>query len=202
MLSERQGHRLNTLLGRSLFYGGLLLLGVFIGVQLYCHAEGIQAIGLKQLLALETITPSWRAVMGGLWQTLVLPILLLAVAYVSGLSPCGVLISLLLPIVYGMGVGATEAHLYAEGVKGVVVTVLLIAPRVWIMWLVLQRTCDECMRMSRLFLAQLRPAGAHCGGLQVEFRQYCIQFLAAVLLVFGAGLWDVLWRMILSGWLI
>ena len=202
VLSERQGHRFNALLGRSLFYGGLLLLGVFVGVQLYCHAEGAQATALKQLLAIEAVTPSWRAGMGGLWQTLVLPMLLLVIAYVSGISPCGVLTALLLPVAYGMGVGAAQAHLYADGVRGVVVTVLLIVPRVWIMWLALQRACDECMRMSRLILAQLRPAGAHCGGLQVEFRQYCIRFLAAVLLIFGAGLWDVLWRMILSGWLI
>jgi hypothetical protein len=109
--------------------------------------------------------------------------------------------AMILPVLYGMGVGATEAHLYADGVRGVAVTLLLIVPRVWLMWLALQNACDECMRMSRLFLSQLRPAGAHCGGLQMEFRIYCIRFAAATLVSFGAGLWDVLWRMILSGWL-
>ena len=187
-LSERQGRRSYAWPGRSLFCGGLLLLGVFIGVQIYCHAKGAQAAGLKQLLALETIAPTWRAVVGGMWQALVLPLILLVTAYITGLSPCGAIVGVLLPLLYGMGVGATEAHLYALGLKGVVVTLLLVVPRVWLMWIALQVACGECIRMSRLFVAQLRPAGAHCGGLQMEFRVYCIRFSAVALLAFAAAL--------------
>ncbi|MBP3388901.1 MAG: hypothetical protein J6K98_03400 [Clostridia bacterium] len=198
---ERHGQRAKRFPGRSLFFSGLLLCGVLFGVQLYCRADGSYVAAFERLLTTDGVNSSFKAAMAALSDALVMPFLLLLIAFFTGLSPCGAVVSCLLPLFYGMSVGLTEAHLYADGWGGMALTAVIVIPRVLMMWTALQSACAECQRMSQLFLAQLRPASAHCGGLQLEFRAYCLRFGIALLWMFLSGIWDVLMRMLCGGWL-
>ena len=82
-----------------------------------------------------------------------------------------------------------------------IATLLIVLPRVLCMRRALDGCCGECRRMSQLFLAQLRPASAHCGGLQLEFRAYCARFLTSGVFALASAIWAVLMRMICSRWL-
>ena len=200
-IPERHGQRAKRFPGRSLFFGGLLLVGVLSGVQIYCRADAETLPVLARLLTTGAVEHSFIGVMAALGDTLLLPFLLLMTAFLSGLSPCGVVCACLIPLFYGMSVGLTEANLYAGGWGGVVLSLLIVLPRALLMLLALLEVCGECARMSQLFLAQLRPASAHCGGLQLEFKAYCLRFAVACFWMLAAGIWDVLARLLCGAWL-
>ena len=201
VVTERHGQRARRFPGRSLFFGSLLLIGVLSGVQIYCRAGEDYLPIFEKLLTTEAVGRTFGAVIAALSDRLLLPLLLMLTAFLSGLSPCGMLCSCLIPLFYGMSVGLCEANLYAIGWRGVFLSFLIVLPRALLMLAAWQIACGECLRMSQLFLAQLRPASAHCGGLQLEFKAYCLRFGIACLWMLASGIWDVLARLLCGAWL-
>lgn len=179
----------------------LLAVGIFCGVRLFCGVGAETRTALTAMLATEGVAPSFSAAISALGSGLLFPLLLCVTAFLTGLSPCGVIVSWVLPVLYGAAAGLTLAQLYSAGWHGVFWALLIVLPRVLCMRRALDGCCGECRRMSQLFLAQLRPASAHCGGLQLEFRAYCARFLTSGVFALASAIWDVLMRMICSRWL-
>ncbi len=76
-----------------------------------------------------------------------------------------------------------------------VFTAVLVIPHSLVAGAALLMGCAESMRMSFLLAGQLLPNSAHCGGLWLDFRLYCVRFLLFVGLALGAGVLDVCLRL-------
>ena len=154
--------------------------------------------------AAEQPRPSLRKALKGapqrLWRLIYhnWPWKLLAL-FLAGLSTYGAPVTVLVPIFFGLGVGLTEAYYYGAGRPGILFVALLVVPRTLIAATALLMGCSESLRMSLLLSGQLLP-NAHCGGLWLDFRLYCVRFLVFFGLAFAAGVVDVCLRLACYSW--
>ncbi len=184
---------------RRLFpLAGLFLLGVLIGVLLYCAAN--RAVDWSGLLTLSPVEGDWRGWLAALWDRVFSAVLLLGILFLLGLSPCGAPFALAVPLFHGLGLGLLEAYYYSGGLDGVLTAAVIVMPHGLLTAAVLCAATVESLRLSAGLGRQLLPTGAD-GGLWSVFRVYYLRFLLFLPAVIAVGLADILVRVIVGRWL-
>ncbi len=182
---------------RFLLFLLCLLFGVTIGCLVYADISGSYG---DIIVSLTDLAPVGGGVANILWAVLesaLFLLILLAALLLSGLSVCGAPVVWLVPVVYGLGLGLTEAHLFAQGAEGVFLAAALVIPHSMVAIAVLLMGCSESFRMTLLLAGQVLPNGARCGGLWQDFKRYFLRFLVFFGLSFLAAAVDVLLKMLL-----
>ncbi len=182
---------------RRLFpFVGLFMLGVLIGVCLYC-ASG-RAVDWAGLLSLSPVAGDWRAWLAALWDVLLSAVLLLSALFLLGLSPCGAPFALVVPLFHGLGLGLAEAYQYSLGWQGVLTAAVLVMPRGLLTAAVLVGATVESLRLSAALGRRLLPS-VDAESLWPTFRLYCLRFLLFLLAAVAVGLLDILLRVLCGG---
>lgn len=173
-----------------LFIGGVLL-----GVIVYGLSRVLITGELSTILEGHVITGGLEGCVSELFSSCFSTILLLALLFLCGLSACGALFSVIVPVFFGLGLGLTEAYYYSTGVAGMIATGLLVVPHYLIAAAALLLGTMESVRMSLLFSRQLLPGGS-IGSLWEDFRLYCARFLVFAGIAFASGVVDVCLRLL------
>ena len=185
-----QSHR------RLLLFLSLLLVGFLIGCRLFGIFGEAQDTFLGTVLAVTRLEKGVKALAGALYSACFLPVLLLIVLFFCGLSACS------LPLIFGMGAGMSAAYYYSTGIKGVLLVAVLLVPPMFCKAAGLLMACAESMRMSLLLCGQLLPQRNACGGMPRDFKLYLLRFAVFLTIALGAGILDVLLRLLCQAWLL
>ena len=180
---------------RLLLFLSLLLLGFLIG----CRLFGI--FGAAQDTFLGTVLTVTR-LEKGMYSACFLPVLLLLILFFCGLSACSLPLILAVPLFFGMGAGMSAAYYYSTGIKGVLLVAVLLVPPLFCKAAGLLMACAESMRMSLLLCGQLLPRCNACGGMPRDFKLYLLRFAVFLTIALGAGILDVLLRLLCQAWLL
>lgn len=175
----------------------LVLLGCMAGVALYASLREELPPAVMQLLTLQPITGGIGAAFSQLLSSCFQPVCLLIVLFLSGLSACGAPMVFIVPLFWGIGLGLTQAHYYAQGAVGILLSAVLILPPCILKSAALLIGCSQSLQLSLQLSGQLLPRGAHCGGLWQDFRLYCFRVLLLLPLVLAGGALDVGLRVLL-----
>ena len=172
--------------------------GVAVGVHLFSVENTTLYAQLHRMLENLHTVGSFSVALSELAVSCTLPLLLLLVLGLSGLSVCGIPVSLFAIVLYGVSTGLTEAYIYSAGPTGIAVTVLLLLPRTVVSCIALVIFAAESLRMSALFGQQVLPSGGS-GALWADFKLYGLRFLLCILLVIVSGLLDIGCRLLFGG---
>lgn len=179
----------------------IFLAGVLFGIVLYGISGYAVESELGTIFRLHAVIGGLRGAVSVLFSSSFSAMLLLAVLFICGLSACGALLAAVVPLFFGMGLGMTEAFFCAGGLKGFVISSILIAPHCIIAAVALIFASMESIRMSLLFSRQLLP-NSGIGGLWQDFKLYCVRFLLFVCLAFASGILDVCMRLLFAALLL
>ena len=183
---------------RLLLFLLLPLCGCIGGLFLYTPIKTFSADWLS-LLTFEVLEPTVGSAFSA-WLSACFPsFCLLSLLFISGLSVCGAPCALLLPTLWGVGVGLYQAHYAQSGANGWLLLLAVILPVAAIEMVVILMASSESLHMSALLAAQLLPHSSRCGGLWQVFKLYCVRFLVFLLPIGIAGIWEVVLRLILGG---
>ena len=184
---------------RLLIFLAVFLAGVLGGVLIFTVSHASMEHELSLMLDIPAIQGGFQGGMSVLFSSCFLTFVLLLALFLAGLSTYGAPVTVLVPIFFGLGVGLTEAYYYGAGRPGILFVALLVVPRTLIAATALLMGCSESLRMSLLLSGQLLP-NAHCGGLWLDFRLYCVRFLVFFGLAFASGVVDVCLRLACYSW--
>lgn len=179
---------------RLLLYLCCLILGIVGGLMLMSSSYLTDG-PMSSLVEIEPIEGSIAHGVTQVFSSCFSVASLLLILFICGLSACGVPITILIPIFYGLGLGLTQAFWGAQGGHGLLLSAVFIWPHSLIEMIVLIMGCCESLRMSLLIASQLLPSGS-IGGLWKDFKLYITRFLLFVALSFVAGIVDVGLRML------
>ncbi len=193
---------------RRLFpFVGLYLLGAVIGTAVYVTADESTAGLLRALVTQTAVGSGLRGILHALCGSCFSLLALLCAQFLLGLWPCGAPFVLLLPVLQGTATGISEAALYAEGGRGVLIAAVTVLPSALLSAALLAMAGAESLRLGTLLCRTLLPAlpakagdvpdGAPGGALRQPFRLYCLRYALFTLGAVGVGLIDVLLRMAL-----
>lgn len=193
---------------RRLFpFVGLYLLGAVIGTAVYVTADESTAGLLRALVTQTAVGSGLRGILHALCGSCFSLIALLCTQFLLGLWPCGAPFVLLLPVLQGTATGISEAALYAEGGRGVLIAAVTVLPSALLSAALLAMAGAESLRLGTLLCRTLLPAlparagdapdSAPGGALRQPFRLYCLRYALFALGAVGVGLIDVLLRMAL-----
>ena len=191
-----QSHR------RLLLFLSLLLVGFLMGCRLFGIFGEAQDTFLGTVLAVTRLEKGVKALAGALYSACFLPVLLLIVLFFCGLSACSLPLILAVPLFFGMGAGMSAAYYYSTGIKGVLLVAVLLVPPMFCKAAGLLMACAESMRMSLLLCGQLLPQRNACGGMPRDFKLYLLRFAVFLTIALGAGILDVLLRLLCQAWLL
>ena len=191
-----QSHR------RLLLFLSLLLLGFLLGCRLFGIFGETQDAFLGTVLAAARLEKGVGALAGALYSSCFLPVLLLLLLFFCGLSACSLPLILAAPVFFGMGAGMSAAYYYSTGWKGVLQVAVLLLPPMAVKAAGLLMACAESMRMSLLLCGQLLPQRNACGGMPRDFKLYLLRFAVFFTVIIGAGILDVLLRLLCQAWLL
>ena len=183
---------------RLLLFLLLPVSGIVCGMCLY---PALRESGWSTLVAVEPIKGGFAAVLSQWSRCLFQPLLLLVVLFLAGLSVCGLPLSLLVPLFWGLGLGVVQAAEFGQGFMGLAVSAAVFLPHSVMETVALLMAAAECFRMSWRFITVLSPRLARCGGLWPEFRLYSVRYLLLCLLLFAAAALDVIMRLLCARWL-
>ena len=186
---------------RLLLFLTLFLCGTFGGVLVFTACHEAISHDLSLMLGVRQIEGGFLGGVSALFSSCLLPLILLAMLFLSGLSACGAPVTAIVPLFYGLGVGLMEAYYYGVGSAGILFCALFVIPHQLVAVAALLMGCSESLRMTLLISGQLLPS-VHCGGLWQDFKLYCMRFLIFVGIAFAAGVVDVLLRLLCLGWFI
>lgn len=187
---------------RLMLFLSLLIGGVVIGCLFFkAYGQGETAY-LSRVLTLSPLSPDVKAVLSALYHSCFFPTLLLIVLFLSGLSACGLPVVLVVPFFFGLGIGMSEAYYYSTGWRGVLTVLLLLLPPLLLKSVALLMASSESMRMTLLFSRQLLAGPPSDDGIHPHFRLYVLRFLIFLLIIFAAGVADVLLRLLCQSWLL
>ena len=175
-----------------LLFLALLLVGVLCGSYLYGETATATPI--------RPIKSTVWSVAYAFGQSMLLPLVLLVLLYLAGLTAFGVPVTLVAPFYFGLGIGMTMGYYYTRGIVGVGLCCLFVLPRGLIVSAGLLMAAAESWRMSLRFGRQLMPGGA-MGNMWLPFRMYCLRFLLFLAIVSVAGVLDVALRAWCAHWL-
>ena len=170
-------------------------MGVLGGVLVFTLSRSLLSEELAVMLQVQAVQGGIRGGISQLFSSCFSTVCMLGLLFLAGLSACGAPLTLVVPFFFGLGLGMTQAYYYGAGGSGVVFTAVLVIPHSLVAGAALLMGCAESMRMSFLLAGQLLPNSAHCGGLWLDFRLYCVRFLLFVGLALGAGVLDVCLRL-------
>lgn len=182
---------------RRLFpFAGLFLAGVALGVWVYLTLDS-PVDRLHTLLRVPAVTDGME-LLRAFGSRLFSAVLLLGSLYLLGMWACGAPFVLLVPLMYGLGLGLTEAHYYAMGQSGVVAVAAVILPYGLLTAAVLVMAAAESLRLSTVLSRQLLPGSDRGEGLWNSFRLYSLRFLLFLAAGAAVGAVDVLLRRFLG----
>ena len=193
---------------RRLFpFVGLYLLGAVIGTAVYVTADEGTAGLLRALVTQTAVGSGLRGILHALCGSCFSLLALLCAQFLLGLWPCGAPFVLLLPVLQGTATGISEAALYAEGGRGVLIAAVTVLPSALLSAALLAMAGAECLRLGTLLCSTLlaalparagdAPDSAPGGALRQPFSLYCLRYALFALGAVGVGLIDVLLRMAL-----
>lgn len=180
---------------RLLIYLFFLTGGIAGGLALLPESAAADG-ALASLVTIEPVDGSFAHSVTQVFSSCFSVECLLAVLFICGLSACGIPVTILAPVFYGLGLGLTQAYWGAQGSSGILISALLVWPHSLVEMVALLMGCCESLRMSLLLASQLLPSGS-IGGLWRDFKLYLIRFLLFIVIAFAAGVEDVLLRMFL-----
>ncbi|MBQ8683709.1 MAG: stage II sporulation protein M [Clostridia bacterium] len=181
---------------RRLFpFAGLFLAGAVLGVLVYLTLTPASD-SLDALLRVPAVTDDFFPALG---TRLFSAVLLLGGLYLLGLWACGAPFILLVPLLYGLGLGLTEAHYYTMGQAGVIAVAAVILPYGLLTAAVLVAAAAESLRLSTVLSRQLLPGSDRGEGLWAGFRLYTLRYLLFLAVAAVIGLADVLLRRVAGG---
>lgn len=181
-----------------LLFLSLLLIGTACGSALFGSLD--ENSGKMLSLAIGAVKPTLEQMAVAWLRSMVMPAVLLAVLFLSGLTAFGVPITVTVPLFFGLGIGMTQAYYYAQGIGGMGLSCLLVLPRFTIASIGLLMACAECFRMSVRFSRILLPGGV-IGSLWLPFRLYLVRFIVCVGIAAFSAAVDVALRTVCAGWL-
>ncbi len=181
---------------RLLIFLVCLLLGVTIGCLVYGEAAAVYGTKLGALLQITPVTVGFSGCVAAVFSSCLYSFILLVILLLAGLSVCGAPVAWLTPLLYGLGLGLTEAQLFSQGGQGILHLVLLVIPHSLIAIFALLMGCAESLRMTLLLAGQVLPSFTHCGGLWADFKRYFLRFLIFFGLAFLAAVVDVVLRIV------
>lgn len=186
---------------RLLAFLFLFFLGIGGGVWVFSFSSPAMGHELGRILEIPAVTGGFRGGISVLFSSCFSTVVLLLILFLSGLSACGAPVTALVPLFFGLGTGLTEAYYYSGGKAGIFTVAILVIPHTVVAVASLVMGCAESLRMSLLISGQLLPSSANCGGLWQDFRLYGLRFLLFIGLAFGAGVLDVLMRLVWFSWI-
>ena len=184
---------------RLLVFLLLPLSGCVAGLVLYTTLSTVLPTEWMALLPLKPITGGFAGACGQWFASCFQPLCLLILVFIAGWSACGMPLLIVIPVFWGIGLGMSEAYYAANGVSGWLVLAAVLLPHAIMELVAILMGCSEAMRMTVLVTVQLFPRSARCGGLWQDFRLYVIRFLLLAALLLGAGVLDVMLRLLLGG---
>lgn len=187
---------------RLLFLLTLLLSGFVVGCLVFHYYGQAESAYLGTLLSVQKLGNGIQQYLSALYSSCFLPIVLLAILFLCGLSACGMPMILLVPVFYGLGLGLSESFYYSSGLRGVLIVVCLILPHILLKSAALLMASCEAMRMTLSLSAQFTAHAVGMGGLSRSFRLYVQRFLLFLCLLLAAGILDVLLRLLCQSWLL
>ncbi len=176
----------------------LLLLLPVLGLVIGLLLSDVQWMGLT---ALSPIEAGFGGLCTAFWESCFQPMLLLCLLFLAGLSACGVPLIVLVPVFWGIGLGAVLGGYAAEGVGGLAVIAVAVLPHSAMEAVALIMATAESARMSLRFAVQVLPRSAQLGSLWPRFRLYGLRFLVLSGLLLAAGAVDVAMRRLCAAWL-
>ncbi len=182
---------------RLLLMAGLFLLGCMGGVAVYASWGERLPTALHDLLVLTPVDTTLRGVTAQFFASCFQTVCLLLLLFFSGLSACGMPVILLVPVFWGLGLGMSVAHQYAQGLGGVLCSALFVVPHGLLKAAALVLFAVQALQLSAQLAGQLLPRGAHCGGLWQAFRLYLAHLLLILPLVLMSAVIDVGSRLLL-----
>ena len=201
--TTRRRRELKTFLAdnRRLFpFWGMFLLGAAIGGAAFVTArdrfEGLTA--LLELPAPQTTFLGWLSAWGSRGFALAAP---LAVLFLLGMWACSAPFIPLVPLLYGMGLGLTEAYYYGKGPDGVLTVAAVLLPGALLGGAVLITAAAESLQLSLCLSRQLLPETGEAEGLWSRFRLYGLRYLLFFAAAAVCGALEALLRILAGGWI-
>ncbi len=174
----------------------LPLLGCVVGLVWYTSLCAVLPSEWLALLPQTPVTGSAAGIFAEWFASCFQPLCLLILMFLAGLSVCGAPVAIAVPIFWGIGLGLCEAYYVSSGLNGWFVIATVLLPHSVMELVALLMGCSESLRMTVLVTVQLMPRSARCGGLWQDFRLYLIRFLLLAALLLGAGVLDVVLRLL------
>ena len=184
---------------RLMLFLCLFIGGVIAGIALFLGAYRLWEAPLRQILTPAAMGKGLSGAARSVLSSCFSPGLLLLMLLLAGLSAYGLPVTLIVPFFYGVGLGVTEAYLYAAGC-GVGYVAALVLPHSLLAATALLIAAAQSARFSLLLSGQLLPGSSRLGGLWQDFRQYLLKMLLCAAVVGISGILDVLLRFLMGGW--
>ena len=176
---------------RLLLMAALMLGGYAIGLMVYASWGDRLPTALTTLLVIDGVEATLQGVTAQFFSSCFQAVCLLLVLFLGGLSACSAPIGLLVPVFWGMGLGVSAAHLYTQGIRGLLCAAVLLVPPSLFKGAVLLLGAVQSWQLSLQLAGQLLPRSAHIGGLWQSVRLFCVRFLLLLPLLFAACALDV-----------
>ncbi len=127
---------------------------------------------------------------------------MLLVAYVSGLCAIAQPVEFIIPLIKGLGLGASVAQIYAiKSVKGIGIVFLLIVPYAAMTCFVYLVAIKESVRYSNKLFSVTFLSG-HNEGLKVYTKMYCLKFAFLEIIIVIASFVDWMCTILFAGMLL
>ncbi len=183
--------------GQLLFLTAILLCGAVLGSCLYFSLSTERRQLLDSLFLTSPSLPKdfsegCIAVVSSSFSVL----LLLTMLFLLGLTAYGCPLILLMPLLFGFGIGTSVCYAY-ETTSFMLMFVTVLFP-VCIMAVAVLIATIQSLHMSCLFSRQLLPSYAHCGSLWHDFKTYLLRFMLCALIAVVAAVVRLLSRLYIA----
>jgi len=180
---------------RLMVFTVLFVFGAAAGTAIFAASGENLQLELGAILEVQRIPAGFGEGVSAFFSSCFSILLLTLLLFLSGLSACGVPVAAAVPFFFGLGTGVTQAYYYAMGLRGMLLSALLVTPNALVAGAVLVMGSMECSRMSLLFSNRLLPS-CNGGGLWGDFKLYIARFLIFLAICLGAGVLNVCLRLL------
>lgn len=181
---------------------GILIFGILIGSLTYSNFTSEETSSLSFLAQGYMNDRVLQTPSEILSHSFVSATLLLTIAFISGFCAIAQPFQLLIPLIKGLGLGASVAQIYAiKGGSGLIIVLLLIIPYSAITCFAYLIAVRESVRYSVGFF-RLAFFSGHNDGMRVETKNYCIKYLLLEIIIAISALIDCLSSFLFAGLLL
>jgi|GEM_PF-629986 len=181
---------------RLMIFTSLFVIGAAAGTAIFVASGENLQLELGTILEVQPVPAGFSEGVSAFFSSCFSTLLLTALLFLSGMSACGVPVAAAVPFFFGLGMGMMQAYYYTMGLRGIVLSALLIAPQALTAGAALIMGSMECSRMSLLFSGKLLPSGSG-DGLWSDFKLYIARFLIFLVICLGAGVLNVCLRLLI-----